>query len=242
MDYQYSNDADFITIVRELATKLEKSGDKMLGNIDMNNYRIINIRDPERDSDCASKGYIDSITKTLHRNEQNDYKDLHLHIAEIQRDIVDIEKLCRIGENIAILLNKHNIIDDYNSLARCRNNFMISLTHSISMFSRYNSISEASAKHINEISHCTMFVDLTIHIIKIIENLSQDLFYEFRNDITIEIPDKGIRKRYRKFLIKLMEEREVISDKLRLLIDKNILLIDLGFSYFIPSLLDNLLQ
>jgi hypothetical protein len=229
-----------------------KSLSKFKNNNNDTNSEFINITKvvnglitdiSNRVSECATKEYVGTITKALHRMERKDYRDFYLYVTEpnIQADI-DIEKLCRIGETIIIFLNEHNILDAYNSLFQFKNPFSISLAYALSLYSEYKSISEATAKHIDEISHCHMFIDLTANIIRIIETLPNNLFYDLKRRFPEELPEKGIRKRYRKLLFRLTENRGTIGEKYQLLIDKNFLVIELGFSHFIPSLLDSLLS
>ena len=46
--------------VVELRNKLNKSGDRMTGDLDMNNYTIVNVKTPINNSDCSSKLYCDN--------------------------------------------------------------------------------------------------------------------------------------------------------------------------------------
>ena len=98
-------------------------------------------------------------------------------------------------------------------------------------------------RNINEISNCTMFADLKLHVVKIIENMPKDMFHELKSEFKIEPVERGIRKRFKRFLTKCAEDKypSGISEKLQLLLDRNYLLLDLGFTYFIDSLLDYLL-
>ena len=92
-----------------------------------------------------------------------------------------------------------------------------------------------------------LFVDLKVNIIRIIEDLPKDIFQELKEELNEEklfsTPDRGIRKRYRKFIIKRTEQFDSggLNEQLQLLLYKNLLLIDIGFVYLIDSLLHILL-
>ena len=59
------SDSKFITLVRALKTKVDQNGGNVTGDLNMNNYRILNIANPTDNQECATKDYVDSITKTL---------------------------------------------------------------------------------------------------------------------------------------------------------------------------------
>ena len=42
---------------------LIKPGDKLLGNLDLNNNKIINLKEPTENSDCCTKKYCDDNSK-----------------------------------------------------------------------------------------------------------------------------------------------------------------------------------
>ena len=77
--------------------------------------------------------------------------------------------------------------------------------------------------------------------------LSKDLFEELKEKLNTEKlfspPDKGVRKRYRRFLVKSVEQMdpEGKNSELQLLLFKNLLFIDIGFVYLIDTLLNKIL-
>jgi hypothetical protein len=145
---------------------------------------------------------------------------------------MDVEKLCKIGEVISILSIKF----DFNA-----SNLNTSLAYLISLYNKYKSFSEAYAN--NDVSKSVIFVDLKVNIIQIILSLSKDLIKELIEELSkqnlFSTSERGIRKRYRRFLNKSVEQidREGANVELQLLLHKNILLIDIGFIYLIDSLL-----
>ena len=121
--------------------------------------------------------------------------------------------------------------------------FLSSLAYAISMYNKYKDISVHHAGNIKEISNCTIFVDLKVNIAKIIEVLPEDIFLELKEELRKEnlftAPERGgIRRRFRIFLTKCSEQADSGG---QLLLQKNLLLLDIGFVYLIDSLLHILL-
>jgi hypothetical protein len=96
---------------------------------------------------------------------------------------------------------------------------------------------------------CTLFTNLKIAIIKVIEELPKNIFIELKIELgkkdLLSTPEvKTLRKRYRRFIngaSKIIDPNRT-NETLELLIQKNLLLIDLGYVYFIESLLERLLD
>src|SRR5271165_2355597 len=63
-------DSQFITLVKEMKTKLEKAGDKMTGNLDMNNNRLINVGNAVGKQDCITKDHFDRFTESINTSVQ----------------------------------------------------------------------------------------------------------------------------------------------------------------------------
>jgi len=257
-------DSKFISLTKNLQAKVDKVGDKMTGNLDLNNNRLINIGNPVDNQDGVTKDYLNTITKSINRSVQLKVNadgdtmrgnlDMDWHSVKnvkfplnscdatnklyvqicTESDEIDVEKLCRIGEIISLLLNKYDEL-----LVEYKKRFLSSLAYAISMYSKYSNISGSHATNIKDISSSTIFIDLKVNIIKIIEVLSEDMFLELKNELKKEnlfsTPERGIRKRFRLFLSKYTEQTE------SLLLLKNLLLIDIGFIYVIDPLLHILL-
>jgi hypothetical protein len=223
-----TNDNDVVTkgyclsklehIEDTLNSKLDRN---ITEDISLNNNRIINVKEPINDNDVATKGYVNLITRTPIQGE------------------IDLETLCSIGEIFRKMYNNYATDLSY----KLRNNFLSSLNRSVSMYNKYKNMSDMYVRNINELSNCTMFEDLKRSIINIIENLSKDVFYELKKELKIVAVEKGTRKRFQRFLIKCSEVKypNGICEEIQLLLDKNILLLDMGFIYFIDPLLDYLL-
>ena len=263
------DNSKFITLTRAMQTKVDKAGDEMTGNLDMNNNRLMNIGNPVDNQDSVTKDYLDTITKSINRQVQlkvnadgdtmrgNLDMDWHtvtnvkfpLNSCDVtnklyvqictEADEIDVEKLCKIGEIISVILNKYELLIQY------RKQFLSSLTYAKSMLSKYKTISGSHAGHIQDIGNCTIFVDLKVNIIKIIEVLPEDVFQELKNELKKEnlfsTPEDGTQKRLRRFLTKCRDQTEGPNEQLQLLLQKNLLLIDIGFVYLIDSLLHILL-
>ena len=263
------SDSKFLTLSRIIDTKLDKN---ISGDIYMNGYKISNAKLPIFKDDVATKQYVDNITNII-QDEMDllptkDYvdsvtqslptnstlldkinllptKDYVNSITKPVYDEIDLYLLITTAEQISIILKKYNQINNFNLLVSGRNNFLISLKFSISMFNVYKTL-KLDVKYFNEFSNCTMFMDLKHNVVKIIENLPKDMFYELKNELKIDpVEKRSTRKLFRRILnesINLKFPDSVITEKLQLLIDKNYLLLDLGFIYFIDSLLDYLLE
>ena len=261
-----------IHLTKALQTKVDIAGDIMTGDLDMNNNRIINIGGHQ---DCITRHYLDSIIEPMNRSvglkvdidgdSMLGDLDMNWHtVANVEfpldscdaanklyvqictaldrLDEVNVEKLCKIGSLISLILNK------YDSLAQYRKNFSSSLAYAISMHTKYKNIFETFAAYIEDIRNCTVFVDLKVNIIKIIEVLPKNAFQELKEELNKEnlfsAPERGIRKRFKRFLNKCTEAKgsnEPLNEQLQLLLSKNLLLIDIGFVYLIDSLLHILL-
>ena len=264
-------DSKFITLAKEMRTKLEKAGDEVTGNLDMNNNRVINIGNPVDRQDCVTKDYLDTVAKSINRSVQlkvnldgdsmtgkldmNGYSISNVKFPLNSSDAANklyvqiytesnemhVEKLCKIGEIISLTLNK------YDSLIQYKKEFSSSLAYAISMYSKYKNIFVTPAGNIEDISNCTIFVDLKVNTIKIIQILPKNIFQEFKDELKKENlfsnPERGIRKRLRRFLTWCTEQigSRDVNEQLQLLLNKNLLLIDIGFVYLIDSLLHMLL-
>ena len=265
-------DSKFISLTKAMQTKVDTAGDKMTGNLDMNNNRLMNVGNAVDKQDCITKDYLDTITKSINRQVQLKVNadgdtmrgnlDMDWHTVTnvkfplkscdaanklyvqiyAERNEINVEKLCKIGEIISIILYK------YDSLIQYRDVFSSSLAYAISMYSKYKTIFETTyAKYNEDISSCTILVDLKVNIIKIIEVLPEDVFQELKNELKKEnlfsTPEDGTQKRFRRFLTKCREQTDSggPNEQLQLLLYKNLLLIDIGFAYLIDSLLHILL-
>ena len=269
---RYVDNSKFITLTKAIQTKVDIAGDKMTGDLDMNNNGLINIRNPIDNQDCVTKHYLDSITRpinrqvqlkvnadgdTMHGNLDMDWhtvtnikfplnscdatNKLYVQICT-EPDEIDVEKLCKIGEIISLILNKYESL-----LIQYIKKFSSSLAYAISMYSKYKTISGSHASNIKDISNCTIFVDLKVNIIKIIEVLPKNIFMEVKNELKKEnllsTSEQDTRKRFRRFLTKCTEQTDSggPDEQVQLLLHKNLLLIDIGFVYLIDSLLHILL-
>src|SRR6476661_6740489 len=230
------DNSKFITLTKAIETKVDKAGDKMTGNLDMNNNRLINIGNPVDNQDCVTKDYLDTIAKPINRsvqlkvNADGDFMrgnlDMDWHTLSnvkfplnscdatnklyvqicTERDEIDVEKLCKLGGIISLIL-----ADRHESLIHNMKTFLSSLAYAISMYNKYKDISVHHAGNIKEISNCTIFVDLKVNIAKIIEVLPEDIFLELKEELRKEnlftAPERrGIRRRFRLFLSKCSEQ------------------------------------
>ena len=116
------------------------------------------------------------------------------------------------------------------------------------MYSKYRVLfNDADVDEI--LNTCALFTQFKCLIINIIEELPEEIFLLLKVDLIavklISTPDEGtIRRKYRRFLNKYSRElyHTQSNKELELLVQKNLLLIDLGFIYFIDILLKRLLE
>ena len=236
-----------ITNVKEPVNDNDVATKGYCDSLDMNTNRLIN--------DCITKDYFERKLKLGNRKldmnghgitdvklplDSNDVTNkLYVQINGLIDDTL-AEKLCKIGEIISLMLMKNDLQDKYNS-----RQFLNSLTYAISM---YNIYKNTFAGNMEEINECVIFVDLKVNIIKLIVLLPKEIFIELKGDLLKEnvilSPEKGIRKRYRRFLNKTSKEVDPdnTNEELQLLLYKNLLILDLGFVYLIDSLLHILLK
>ena len=176
-------DSKFIALVKEMKTKLEKAGDTMTGNLDMNGNEVTNIGNHVDNQDCVTKHYFDSAMTPISRNVELKVNadgdsmsgdlDTNWHnVANVKFPLkscdaanklyvqiyaegneINVEKLCKIGEIISLMLYK------YDSLNQYKNEFLSSLTYAISMYSKYKNMFETSPAYLDDISSCSIFVD-----------------------------------------------------------------------------------
>jgi hypothetical protein len=259
-------DSKFITLAKEMQTKIEKAGDKMTGNLDMNSNRLTNVGNAIDKQDCVTKNQLELTTDSIKRSVQLklntdgdsmsgklDMMDHRISNVKFPLDSsdaanklyvqnytefeeMDVEKLCKIGGIISLLASKQAI--NTNNLNTC-------LAYTISLYNKYKSFSEAYVN--NDVSKSVIFVNLKVNVIKIILGLSKDLIKELNEELNKEnlfsLPERGIRKRYRRFINKAVEEADPqgINSELQLLLHKNIFLIDIGFIYLIDTLMHKIL-
>ena len=269
---QSADNSKFIMLTKEMQTKVDKAGDKMTGNLDMNNNRLTNIRNPVDNQDSVTKDYLDIITKSINRSVQLKVNadgdsmrgnlDMDWHTVTnvkfplnscdaanklyvqicTEPDEIDVEKFCQIGDTISLILNKYDELVIPN-----KKKFLSSLAYAKSMQSKYKAVSGTHEMNIKDISDSTIFVDLKVNIIKIIEDLSKDIFEEIEGEIykrnLVSITERDIRRRFRQFLTMYAKQTdsERNNEKLQFLLHKNLLLIDIGFVYLIDPLLHILL-
>src|SRR5579872_4285585 len=61
-------DSKFISLSKAMKTKVDIAGDKMTGNLDMNNNRLTNVGNPIDYHDSVTKHYFDLVIDPINRN------------------------------------------------------------------------------------------------------------------------------------------------------------------------------
>ncbi len=208
-------------------TLLHMKRDKNMNeDFDMNGFAIANIKIPVNPLDAVNKLYI-QISR--------------------QKDDITIEKLLPIGTVVENVLNKYQtkiIVKNY------RNQFSKCMYYVQIMYREYSVLFDGRDVNVSESwDSCTLFTDLKILIIKIIEVLPEDIFTDLKDELMtanlVTTPEgRNIRKRHRRLIVRLTKDVDPThsNQKFELAVQKNLLLIDLGFIYFIESLLKVLLD
>ena len=119
------------------------------------------------------------------------------------------------------------------------------------MYEKYLEINDGkTSENISEIFKSSiLYTELKAIIIKVIEELPKNIFTELKVKLMemdlVSTPDvKTLRKKCRRFINEMSKivDPNRSNEVLELLIQKNFLLIDLGYVYFIESLLKRLLD
>ena len=232
-----------------LHTKLEKN---ITENINMNGQRILGLENPIGDDEVCNKKYVDSnmrddsIRVKIYIDDLFNNFENRLNLFDtdlnIQTDDITAEKIFDIGSVIKNFLKEKEINIDQ---------FLKNFNYVEKMYEKYDEIfDEKTSENIpNIVKSCILYTDLKIAIIKVIEDLPKTIFIELKielakNDLLSTPEAKTLRKRCRRFINGMSKtvDPNRTNEALELLIQKNLLLIDLGYTYFIKSLLKNLLD
>ena len=94
--------------------------------------------------------------------------------------------------------------------------------------------------------HGSLFIDIKFYIISIIEGSNERFFVQLKqklmhNRLVFTPEERTIGKRYRLFINRCAKQIE-INNELELLIQKNLLLLDLGIVYLFDHLLEELVS
>ena len=256
-----SINSKFITLSKQLQTKVDKTGDTLSGNLCMGDNKITCLADPISDNDATNKMFVDSklkqesiVTKLyidtlLHQKLDRETYENSCKIFEIYKQIstqnngISIENLLKLGDVVSDLFNENKSDDILNSY---RLEFSNKIYNASTVFSKFKELFQEDSEFIHS---CTLFLDLKIIIIVIIEILHEDMFLNLKNNLMaanlVSTPeDKTLRKKYRRFINKNVKSIDPTrSDQnLELLVQKNLLFLDLGFTYLIDSLLKRMLR
>ncbi len=209
-------------------TLLHMKRDKNMNeDFDMNGFAIANTKIPVDPLDGVNK--------------------LYLQIS-MQKDDITMEKLLKIGTIIEDLFNKYKTNITLNN---SRNQFSKCMYYVQTICTEYAILFDGRDENVafELLYSSTLFTDLKIVIIKIIEILPEGIFTDFKDDLMIAklvtTPEgRNIRKRHRRFINRRAKDVDPtrFNQKFELAVQKNLLLIDLGFIYFIESLLKVLLD
>ena len=239
---------------------LKKSGGILDGSLDLKNNKITSSYIPTNAYDLTNKNYVDDSLLLMNRkfdeDDDLDMKWYNINNVKLPMDELDavnrlyvemrqstdnitVDSLQKIGKVIIDMLNEHIEYSDYKSSHRQAYDYVYFLT------AKYNIIFENNLnKYLDDLKNSYLFTDLKAVTVLFIIKLPKDIFLILKRlllekKLIVTPEDNSIGKRYRKVINKLStSDRE--NEHLELLIQKNILLLDLGFVYFIEALIKRL--
>ena len=223
-----------------LNTKLDR---KVTEDLNMNGQKIIGLENPTNDDEVCNKKYIDGLLNSI-ENRLNLFDAYNT--VNTQKDDITAETIFDIGLVISHLLKEKDI-----NVTKTIEQFFISFNYAEKMYEKSVKIYESkTSENISEIfKSCILYTELKAIIIKVIEELPKNIFTELKvklmGENLLSIPDaKTLRKKYRRFIngMSKIVDPNRSNEALELAIQKNILLIDLGYVCFIESLLKSLLD
>jgi len=250
-------DSKFITMSKSLDTKFNRTGGVMAGSIDTNNNNIKNISDPIEGADVVSKEYVVTSIEKINQNIESKMTGVkvfpppagpfdpinkrYLEILSQNMDDIDTHKLLHIAKTIKGELDPDDL----------KNKPFISTVHFMqSILEIYTGVfrNRGEDKNLQDLQYYrSLFVDVKFYIITIIEGSSEQFFIQLKqklmdNALVFTPDERTIGKRYRMFINKRAKfiDRTRSSNQLELLIQKNFLLLDLGFIYLLDELLAEL--
>jgi len=193
-------------------------------DMDMNEFSINNVKYPIYPYDVTNKVYVQIC---------------------MQKDDITVEKLLKIGTIIEDLLDKHR---SEISINKYREHFTSRVSYIRMMDTKYQeNFDDYTDENVTELlKSCELYLDLKVLLVLIIEDLPSVIFLKLKSDLIKDslvssTDHKGLRKRYRRFINKCSKDSRM-DNRHELLVQKNLLLVDMGFIYFIESLLKTLLD
>ena len=262
------NADDVLTNKAYVDSKLSKSGDTMNGVLNMNQQQIKGVQNPTDDNDACNKQYADTLINTkLDRDikenlDMNEFKITNTKSPEnpfdavnksyvdiaLQRDDIDIHNVLIIGGRINTILTRYENVAEIN---KYRERFRQTIHYLDKMDEKYYEIfkEDLQPRVIFELlKPSSLYSDFKVLTVQIIEDMPKYIFSELKDLVTdhrlISPPEGGsLCKRYKRIINKFLDDKSLnINDELRLLMQKNKFILDLGFIYIKESLLKQLLD
>ena len=207
------DDRQYIRLNKKIETKLDKNKD-----IDLNWHSISSVKFPKDNWDVVNMLYIKEFT---------------------QLNTVGIPTLIDIGKILLQLLQQDKTMVIY------KDNFFEILKICENLVDDYINIFKQKelVKILEELqNYCLLFKDLKIHIINLILNLPDKMFLDFKSSIEINnllVKSDDLKKVVYRFKTFLRQKDKTIDPNKRdnLLVQKNLLILDLGFIYLNENIL-----
>ena len=223
------------SLVSTINNKLSITGGAMDGEIDMNNKNIINLASPINHSDAANKNYVDTITHNYSGN------NINLFLSKNRND-TSYHIVIEIAEILYLELKYSDINTTY-----IFQKFSSCYLFLYKLIRLYNEIFDTATHNqtLERLNSNTPYIDdLKFNIITLIESLGEGHFIGVKKTFIsrnlAKTPDNGTdQKKLRKLLNKASRNN---TQQVELLVQKNLLIIDLGFIYLNTELLNSLLE
>lgn len=255
-------DTQIIRLTKRLDTKLNKNE-----NLDMNNHNIVNVADPKEYNHGVTKQYCDSkISETgkilvgdldlqWHTLSSVQFPDrdfdavnkFYVQFLLFQKDKIDCVKLVLIASGLKATIEH---FPDNEIILKFGRGFQLCFDLALAIQAKYSDIFSEKDKNkmLQELSeNCVVFPELKVHIVNLVNILPLNIFLQFKKYLIdrglLSTPDENtVDKRFRRLINKTSKEMRLDRNDsvIELSIQKNLLLLDLGFTYLNDTLLRNL--
>src|SRR3989442_2912412 len=219
-----------------LHTKLDKT---IAEDLNMKRHKIIGVENPTNDDEVCNKKYLDSkitqesVSVKLYIDGLLKHLENRLNLFDAQKDDLTAGTVFDIGAVINTLLRENGLT--IQQFLKCFNAAGKMYEKCMAIFG------EKTSDIISDIiKSSVLYTDLKAAIIKVIEVLPRNIFMELKvklmeEDLLSTPEEKTLRKRYRRFINGASEiiDPQRTNEALELLIQKNLLLIDLGYIYIL---------
>ena len=264
-----ANESDAVNLLqlyRELQSAINplidvmfsKKGDQMLGDLNMNNHRILYISPPTQDNDIVTKRFVeDFVNQRIQQDDDDDGERAELSAnldEDLSRDIhVQFNKKYLQIYNMTCEISVQNLVRICKIVSELymprTTTKLITLTNKFESFcTALNSVYMTTQinSEVEKVLSCIISY-LKYLLISTIESLPRPTFNEFENivnrtpDLLLEIQEGTPLIKICRFISKFGRRVNRNDPNVELVIQKSFLFIDLGFHYISDQLLHMLI-